>query len=270
MQDMSKTQVLEINLISAQGLKVPSANLRRMQTHALIWVDSSTKLRTRIDRFGGENPIWNDKFLFRVTPEFLSSEISGVSVEIYAAGCIRDHLIGTVRFLTSNLLSSISAGASESTPAFTAFQIRRPSGRFYGVMNISAMLLDGSDLPALNGISAIPYRELMGKSFRSLSRRDRRRSSKENGDCFSAGSCDNSCSESGDYSDGCESSTSSSSTTSTALRDWNGIRDLAGNKDLRMSNSVGFLCGLLTPQKKTHLTPSDRNRSFSGTHDTGM
>ncbi|KAI4328861.1 hypothetical protein L6164_021184 [Bauhinia variegata] len=97
------TQVLEINLISAQGLKPQSFNLRRMQTYAVTWVDQHTKLRTQVDKLGGENPTWNDKFLFRVTSKFLASETSAVSVAIYSVGCFKDHLIGTVRFLISNI-----------------------------------------------------------------------------------------------------------------------------------------------------------------------
>jgi hypothetical protein len=109
----AKTQlVLEINLISAQSLKPPSSPRRNFQTYALTWIDSSTKLRTRVDKIGGQNPTWNDKFLFRITPEFLASETSGVSVAIYAVGTFRDHLVGTVRFSISNILSSSSAGKS--------------------------------------------------------------------------------------------------------------------------------------------------------------
>jgi len=43
---MENYYVLEITLISAQGLKEPSSKLRRMQTYALAWIDSSVKLRT--------------------------------------------------------------------------------------------------------------------------------------------------------------------------------------------------------------------------------
>ncbi|KAF7826116.1 BON1-associated protein 2 [Senna tora] len=150
-------QVLEINLISAQGLKPLSSARRKQQTYAVTWVDPSTKLRTRVDQIGGENPTWNDKFLFRVTPEFLASETSAVCVAIYSVGLLRDSLVGTVRFLISNILDSgdDSDGDSIRTPTFCAVQIRRPSGSFHGVMNIGAMVLEGSDFPALNGISAI-------------------------------------------------------------------------------------------------------------------
>lgn len=262
-------QVLEINLISAQGLKPPTSPRRRLQTYAVTWVDPSIKLRTRVDQIGGENPTWNDKFLFRVTPEFLASETSAVSVAIYSVGLLRDNLIGTVRCLISNILcsGSDSDGDSIRTPSFCAVQIRRPSGSFQGVMNIGAMVIEGSDFPALKGISAIGYRDLMGgKSHHRGKRHDDRKKSKSKiGEEVSSESCENSCADSVDLSDGADSSTSSSSSTSTALKDWNGVRELAESSGAK---APGFLCCLLT-QRRIHLSLSNPNMS-SGTRDVEM
>lgn len=169
--------LLEITLISAQGLKPPSsasvaANLRRLRTYAVAWVDPSTKLQTLVDRVGGENPTWNEKFLFRVPAGFLASDSSSaVHIEIYAVGLLVDSLVGTVDFLVGNqrLLSR-----HPGEPSFAAVGIRRPSGRFHGVLNI------GSALPPLHrvsslaaevllssGVDAIGYRALMGENFPS-------------------------------------------------------------------------------------------------------
>ncbi|KAJ4728180.1 Calcium-dependent lipid-binding domain-containing protein [Melia azedarach] len=249
------TQILEINLISAQGLKSPSSKIRRMQTYAMLWINASTKLRTRIDRDGAANPLWNDKFLFKVTPEFLSSETSAVSVEIYAAGYLRDHLIGTLRCLVSNL----SLSAATKTPSFTAFQIRRPSGRFRGVLNVGAMLIDGSDFTAFDNVSAIGYRDLMGKGQRK--EKVGKSKSKSSAEEFDAGdddeSWENSSCAGSQYSDGGDSTASSSSTTSTVLKDWNGINCLARKNCLR-SASESMLCGLLM-ERKHRSRPSDEN-----------
>lgn len=230
-----------------------------MQTYALTWVDSSTKLKTRVDKIGAENPTWNDKFLFRVSREFLASETSGVSVAIYAVGCLRDHLIGTVRLILSNIFSS---GDDVGTPSFSAFQIRRPSGRFHGVINIAAMVIEGSEFPMLNLSPAIGLRDLMGENVRlgikSKRHENQRKLKSKDIDEYSSDSCEESVSEAVDFSDGTESSTSSSSTASTALKDWNGVRELAGSKGLK---SPGLFCGLLT-QRRIHLTPSNPNLSL--------
>lgn len=249
-----ETHLLEINLISAQGLKPPSsANFRRMQTYAITWIDSSTKLRTRVDKIGGENPTWNDRFLFRVTTDFLSGDTSAVSVEIYAVGYLKDPLIGTVRYLISNFLPSPTAdSAVMPTPSCTALHIRRPSGRFHGVLNIGAMVIDGSEFAALTGMSAIGYRDLMGESLHRRRKEPPRRRMEKTEDCSGGESCENSCCD----SDGTDSTTSSSSTASTVLKELNGLREMAG-KGLKSSNA-GYLCGLVT-QRKIHLSPSDQN-----------
>lgn len=232
-------QVLEINLISAQGLKMPSSPRRKLQTYAVTWIHPETKLRTRVDKLGGNNPTWNDKFLFRVSPEFLAGDTSGICIAIYAVGTFRDHLVGTLRFLISNILSR---DVDMSTPCFSAFQLRRPSGRFHGVMNIGAMVMDGSGFPALEKIWAIGYRDLMGENIQQRPRKTAEDKSKEE-EVFSSESCENSCTEEGEG----ESSTASSSSSprTVTLRDWNGVRELTGNKGLTMSAS-GFLCCLVS------------------------
>ncbi|KAK1286552.1 hypothetical protein QJS10_CPB20g02098 [Acorus calamus] len=151
-------ELLEINLISAQDLK-PAIGLRRMQTYAVAWVDPSAKLRTRIDRTGGPNPTWNDRFIFRVPRSFLDDAGDGfgspaVSIEIYAVGCIVDSLVGAVRLLIGNLRL---LSRPQRNPSFAAVQVRRESGRFQGVLNVAAMLL--SLAPAAAEAPAIGYRD---------------------------------------------------------------------------------------------------------------
>ncbi|KAL6311549.1 hypothetical protein AAG906_005146 [Vitis piasezkii] len=238
-----ETQLLEIILISAQGLKPPSGNLRRMQTYAIAWVDSANKLRTQVDRVGAENPTWNDKFIFRVSSDFLACDTSAVAVEIYAVGVIRDHLIGTVRILISNCLPAAdlrSRNFAARSPSLTAVQIRRPSGRFHGVLNVAAAVVNASDFASLTGMLAIDHRDLMGQTSNS-----------------GGESCDHSCADSADYSDGADSTTSSSSTASTVLKDCNILREMAGTKAFK-SDDGGVLCGLGF-QRKIHLSPSDQN-----------
>ncbi|KAE8679545.1 F-box/kelch-repeat protein [Hibiscus syriacus] len=108
-----------------------------MKTYALAWIDSAVKLSTCIDRVGGENPTWNDKFLFRVSPEFLYSETSGISIEIFADGIFRDTLVGTVRLLVGNIIRNGSPYIPVRVPSLNAVQVRRPSGRFQGFSTLA-------------------------------------------------------------------------------------------------------------------------------------
>ncbi|KAK9103791.1 hypothetical protein Sjap_021045 [Stephania japonica] len=256
---MGTPYLLEINLISAQGLKPPTSaaaaasavRRRRLETYAVVWVDAAHKLRTRVDIVGGENPTWNDKFIFRVDAAFLSGDTSAISVEIYAVGFLKDPLIGTVRFLLGNCLNRRRSSSSPAAAAgFSAVQIRRPSGRFHGVLNVGAAVMSGSGsdfAAALHDQSAIGFRDLMGESHRS--RIQRRRDAKmtvEDSDRSSGDSPYSSC------------SSSPSSAMSTTLKDWNARkRDLAG-KDRSGAKEV-LMCGFKKFQRKIHLSPSDQN-----------
>ncbi|XP_008798687.1 uncharacterized protein LOC103713510 [Phoenix dactylifera] len=166
------SHVLEINLISAQGLK-PPFGLRRVQAYAVAWVDPAFKVRTRVDRTGGENPTWNDKFIFRVPAGFLADDsTSAVSIEIYAAAgwILPDPLLGTVRLLVGNLRL---LSRRRACPAFDAVGIRRPSGRFHGILNVGATLLHCVSLVATEALAACPavgYRDLMGKEASKIRR----------------------------------------------------------------------------------------------------
>ncbi|XP_022775524.1 uncharacterized protein LOC111317334 [Durio zibethinus] len=169
METTATTHVLEINLTSAQGLIEPSSVIshRHMKTYAVAWVDSSTKLHTRVDRVGGQNPTWNDKFLFEVSPQFLFSKTSVLSIEVYAVGFFRDRLVGSIRILIGNLLLIASAAAMK-TPSFAVYLIRCPSssGGFFGTLNIGGMVFDASvRFQALSKVSAIDYHGLIGENL---------------------------------------------------------------------------------------------------------
>ncbi|XP_074272893.1 uncharacterized protein LOC141596591 [Silene latifolia] len=233
------THLLEINLISAQNLKPPpSSNFRRMQTYAVAYINPNSKLRTRIDRIGADNPTWNDKFIFRVSSDFLSGETSAVTVDIFAVGVLTDALLGSVRLLLCHVISPVS---HLGVPEFVAVQVRRPSGRYQGVLNVGAALIDVGDVKSsLFGVSAIGYADMMGE--RKVKRWSHRRGVSE----VSSGS------ESwGGDSDGSEStaSTNSSSTTSSGV-----LRELNG----REGDGVGrILCGLGLKKGRENVSFSD-------------
>ncbi|CAI9101200.1 OLC1v1038467C1 [Oldenlandia corymbosa var. corymbosa] len=276
--------ILEVNLISAQGLKAPSGNPRKMYSYAVLWVDPSTKLRTRVDRVGAENPTWNDKFLFRVSPDFIASDTSGVVVEIYAVGYIRDYLVGTVRFLISSCLGKPTSGEI-GTPAFTAVQIRRPSGRFHGVLNLAASVSScttSSDLEIFHGFYGISLGDVAShrdKKEKDDSRRWRRLSrigSKASDLSSGAESCELDFSSLDLSEDGSESTCTTASISSTspsaavpasALKEWNGVGlKLAGalkelNRDageVAGKGGGGMMCGLLLQRR----IPSGQNLGF--------
>ena len=93
------------------------------------------------------------------------------------------------------------------------------------------MVVDASDFPALNKISAIGYRDLMGIKIKRHHRKKKKKKAapEEEFSSDSAESC----------------SLSPPRTTAAALKEWNGVRELAGKKGLTAS---GFLCCLVAPR----------------------
>lgn len=100
-------QLLEINIISAQDLEPIS---KKMKTYATVWVHPTRKLTTAVDAEGGNNPTWNDKFVFRVDEEFLRQDTSAVQIEIHCGHWFKDALVGSVRVLVGNLIPPPSRG----------------------------------------------------------------------------------------------------------------------------------------------------------------
>ncbi|XP_044500674.1 uncharacterized protein LOC123221819 [Mangifera indica] len=131
------SRVLEINVTSAHDLALVSKN---MKTYVTAWVDSDRKLTTRIDQTGLNNPFWDEKFMFRVDDTFLTDENSAIMIEIYAVAWLKDVVVGSVRVLISHLFGSLSNNSS----AFVALQVRRPSGRPQGILNMGITLLDNT------------------------------------------------------------------------------------------------------------------------------
>ncbi|KAL7081290.1 hypothetical protein ACP275_14G030100 [Erythranthe tilingii] len=172
---MKPFQLLEINIISGQDLQPV---LKKMRTYARAWVNPGRKLSSCVDTEGNNNPTWNDKFVFRVDDDFLGEDTSAVMIEIYAAHWFRDVIVGTVRVLVGNLipppLMTRRNGGGPIGMRFVALQVRRPSGRPQGILNIGVALLDGSmrSMPLYRQLSAsaVGYRDLMQdpQSFQHL------------------------------------------------------------------------------------------------------
>ncbi|KAK4425392.1 hypothetical protein Salat_1733200 [Sesamum alatum] len=156
-------QLLEINIISAQDLEPVS---KKMRTYATAWLHPNRKLSSSVDGEGNNSPTWNDKFVFKVEEEFLRRDTSAVMIEIYAKQWLRDTLVGTVRVLVGNLIPTPTRShLGHLGMRFVALQVRRPSGRPQGILNIGVAVLDSSmkSMPLYRQMSAsaVGYRDLM-------------------------------------------------------------------------------------------------------------
>ncbi|XP_057802091.1 uncharacterized protein LOC131017377 [Salvia miltiorrhiza] len=135
-------QLLELSILSAQDLAPAIKNLsKNLKTYAVTWVNPDRKLRTRPDPKGGNNPHWNQKFIFRVEDKLLDSDSASVVVEIYTIGWLKDTLVGSVSVLLRDLIPS----AARRDRRVVALQVRRPhSGRPQGILSMGVALLDNT------------------------------------------------------------------------------------------------------------------------------
>ncbi|GAU21878.1 hypothetical protein TSUD_33750 [Trifolium subterraneum] len=145
----SPFQLLEINIISAQDLPLVSKSIK---AYAVAWLNPERKLTTQADPQGHNNPRWNEKFVFRVEDDFLHHEDSVIMVELYSSAWLRDVLIGTVAIHVNNLLPR----SGNRKIRFVALQVRRPSGRPQGILNIGINLVDATmrSMPMYSELSA--------------------------------------------------------------------------------------------------------------------
>ena len=137
MAQIEPYQLLEINVISAQDLPQVSKPVR---AYAVGWVHPDRRLTTQVDHEGNTNPMWNEKFVFRVDDHFLNSDNAIIMMEIYAQTWLSPVLIGTVAVHVTNLLHK----KRKSKTRFVELQILRPSGRPRGNLNIGITLLDSA------------------------------------------------------------------------------------------------------------------------------
>lgn len=129
---------LQINIVSARDIASVS---KSMQTYAVVYINPDQKMTSRVDPKGKNCPEWYEKFTFWVVPQILYSDSCTVVVEIYARSCIRDTLVGSVRVPAHQI---IPAHPTAQTRRAVALQIRRPSGRPQGILNIAVSLLEDS------------------------------------------------------------------------------------------------------------------------------
>ena len=130
----SPFQLLELNIISAQDLAPVSKSIK---AYAVAWLNPERKLTTQIDPNGQNNPTWNEKFVFRVDDDFLTSDESLIIIEIYASAWLRDILIGTVTVLASNLLN-ILLSLSEVSGGYSLLSTYRLISKYQGLPSHSS------------------------------------------------------------------------------------------------------------------------------------
>lgn len=132
-------RTLDLTLISADDLKNVNF-LSHMEVYAAIALscDPRTRQQTQIDRAGSRNPTWNSTLRLSVPSDAAERGVNLV-ITLHAQRALGDRLVGEVRIPIKELVTgSSSSGAVRKV----SYQVRRPSGKTKGVLNLSYSFSD--------------------------------------------------------------------------------------------------------------------------------
>lgn len=144
---MEITRSMDITLISASDLKKASM-LSKTKAYAIAWISNDPKNRqcTPIDKVNANNPTWNQLIKFILNDSALQQGRLFLEIAIYAAATFGDKEIGRVRIPLNELLKP--AGSNKGARAmaqFVSYQVRKPSGKAKGVLNLSVRFAETVD-----------------------------------------------------------------------------------------------------------------------------
>lgn len=133
-----ETRSLEVSIISARDLQ--DVNLvSKMDVYAVATLlgDSRTKqtIKTSIDREGGRNPTWNFPIRFTIDSRAAKQNRLVLEIKLRCSRALGDKDIGEVNIPVKELLDS--AHGNGQSLQYISYQVRKPSGRPKGELNIS-------------------------------------------------------------------------------------------------------------------------------------
>ncbi|KAF8032976.1 hypothetical protein BT93_D1765 [Corymbia citriodora subsp. variegata] len=139
---------VEITVVSAQGLKNPTLNAlfsRRLKAFATLSAVSSKSTKgqvhtTSVDRRGGSNPTWNEKFRLAVDPAFFADLRSSVYLTVHARRLAGGQaLLGWCQIPAGDILSPAAPAGSV---VFLSYRLRDRDGtRGHGTVDVSARVV---------------------------------------------------------------------------------------------------------------------------------
>jgi len=138
---------MEITLVSARDLKTTGI-FSKTKAYAVAWISNDPKNRqwTPMDKENGTNPTWNQVMTFVLDEAALQQGRLLLQIAIYADATFGDKEIGRVRIPLNELLKPTGSNKGASaTKQFVSYQVRKPSGKAKGVLNLSVRFAEKVD-----------------------------------------------------------------------------------------------------------------------------
>ncbi|CAM6040272.1 unnamed protein product [Sphagnum compactum] len=136
---MAEQRELDVTIISAQDLKNVTT-FGKQSPFAVVWIHSSRKTTTPVATHGGVNPSWNAVVKVLCEQRLIDQGNGVMTIEILNKGSISNTQIGSVTVPLSQAIARDADKTSANQPKYMSFQVRSPSGKIKGVLNISMKL----------------------------------------------------------------------------------------------------------------------------------
>lgn len=135
---------MELTLISARDLKNTNI-LSKTKAYAVAWIsnDHKNRQKTPLDKDNGTDPTWNHVMKFTLDEAALQQSRLVLEIVIYANSTFGDKEIGRVSAPLNEFLRPAGGNKGAITSAhFVSYQVRKPSGKAKGVLNLSVKLAE--------------------------------------------------------------------------------------------------------------------------------
>uniref|UniRef100_A0A7N0T446 C2 domain-containing protein n=1 Tax=Kalanchoe fedtschenkoi TaxID=63787 RepID=A0A7N0T446_KALFE len=128
---MSSSKILEVTLISCEGLTISRKKSLKRNARGVIRVPPSMEVfSTNLDKEGGAHPRWNEKFTMEMPPR-----AAGFDVEVCDGF---GKVIGAARVPATDFSSGVLPDGHLN---FLSYRLRERSGKFNGVVNVSVRVV---------------------------------------------------------------------------------------------------------------------------------
>lgn len=141
-----ETRSMEITLISARDLKKRSI-FSKTNAFAVAWISNNNKNRqwTPVDKENGTNPTWNQVMNFILNEADLQQGRLFLQIVIYRTATFGDKEIGRVSIPLNEFLKP-SGGKKGARAKFLSYQVRKPSGKSKGVLDLSVKFTEKAEV----------------------------------------------------------------------------------------------------------------------------
>lgn len=132
---MSSRYELEITISSAKNLKNINWRHGPLKPYAVVWVDPKNKCSTRVDEYGDESPVWDQKLVIPLNEPI---EDSTIYIDIVHANAAEDTkpLIGSAKLKLNDVVNDVGIGEVFAD----SLKLKRPSGRPHGKVDVKVVV----------------------------------------------------------------------------------------------------------------------------------